>query len=142
MLIIQFHTTKIIVIQFRTSSVRRKCLSYNFHTFLKSNRNKIKPFLRFSRTVEQTDDKKKVIKFFLKKWLTIQFSHTTQKIFQVILKICSKKLFCFFSNANRIFYANKHFPKEFFCMQDLIFCVYNVVLNTIILAFFLFTQFF
>ena len=63
------------------------------------------------------------------------FLMATQKFFQVILKICTKILF-FFSTANRILYANKHFPKKSFCKQNFIFWVHNVVLDTIMLAFF------
>ena len=51
-------------------------------------------------------------------------------------------LFVFFSTANRILYANKHFPKKIFCMQNLIFCVHNIVLDTIIWLFFFSLKFF
>ena len=67
------------------------------------------------------------------------FLTATQKIFEVILKIWPKKFFVFFSTANRISYAKKHFSKFFFCMQNLIFCVHNVVLDTIKLAFIFFS---
>ena len=67
------------------------------------------------------------------------FLMATQKKFQVILKIWPKKFFVFFSTANRISYANKHFSKKNFCMQKLIFCVHNVVLDTIKLAFIFFS---
>ena len=67
------------------------------------------------------------------------FLMATQKIFQVILKIWPKNFFVFFSTANRFSYANKHFSKKKFCMQNLIFCVHNVVLDTIKLAFIFFS---
>ena len=60
----------------------------------------------------------------------------TQKVFLVILKICPKNFFVFFSTANRVFYANKRFPKKNFLHAKFNFCVHNVVLDTIILAFF------
>ena len=67
------------------------------------------------------------------------FLMATQKIFKVNLKIWPKNFFVFFSNTNRISYANKHFSKISFCMQNLIFCVHNVVLDTIKLAFIFFS---
>ena len=61
---------------------------------------------------------------FLNKILSIQFPYMEiiwlaffdgdKKNFQIILKICPKKFFCFFSTATQILYANKHFPKKFF----------------------------
>ena len=57
------------------------------------------------------------------------FLMATQKILKIWPKI-------FFSSANRFSYANKRFfSKKNFCMQNLIFCVHNVVLDTIKLAF-------
>ena len=44
-----------------------------------------------------------------------------------------------FSTANRFLYANKHFPIKKFSMQKLGFFVPNVVLDTKMLAFFIFT---
>ena len=57
---------------------------------------------------------------------------------KVILQIWPKKFYVFLT-ANRISYANKHFSKKNFCMQNLIFCVHNVVLDTIKLAFIFFS---
>ena len=67
------------------------------------------------------------------------FLMATQKTFQVVIKIWPKNFFVFFSTANRISNANKHFSKTFFCMQNLIFYVHNVVLDTIKLAFIFFS---
>ena len=66
------------------------------------------------------------------------FLMSTQKNFQVILKL-AQKFFCFFLTENRISYANKHFSKKVFCMQNLIFCVHNIVLDTIIMTFIFFS---
>ena len=63
------------------------------------------------------------------------FLMSTQKNFQVILKLAQK----FFLTENRISYANKHFSKKVFCMQNLIFCVHNIVLDTIIMTFIFFS---
>ena len=52
-------------------------------------------------------------------------------VFEVTLKSWPK---IFFSTANRISYANKHFSEKNFCMQNLIFCEHNVVLDTIKVA--------
>ena len=61
------------------------------------------------------------------------------------------KIFCKFENLPQKFFSfffqeqiefctqTKVFRKFFFCMQNLVFCVHNVVLDTIVLAFFLFT---
>ena len=115
MLIIQFHTTKIIIIQIHTSSKWRKCLSYNFHTFSINNRNKINQFSDFLRTVEQTGDKKTDLKNFLKKMLSEQFPYVEMvwlAFFDGIFENLLQNFFFFFSNANWIWYANKHFPKK------------------------------
>ena len=53
------------------------------------------------------------------------FLMATQKIFQVILKFWPKNFFfVFFSTANRISYANKHFSKFFFLHAEVnVLCV-------------------
>ena len=128
-------------------------ISHNFHTFSKNNRKKINHFCGFLRAVEQTGDNITELKFFFEKnaYHTISIYDTKiLNFFDRILKICPKFFFVFFSTATRILYATKmyatkckqKFRKNFFCMQNLIFCVHNVVLDTIILAFFLFIQFF
>ena len=69
------------------------------------------------------------------------FLMATQKIFQVILKIWPKKFFfCFFFFIRKSNFVRKQtFFEIFFCMQNLIFCVHNVVLDTIKLAFIFFS---
>ena len=68
------------------------------------------------------------------------FLMATQKKFSSNFEnLAQKILLFFFSTANRISYANKHFSKFFFCKQNLIFCVHNVVLDTIKLAFIFFS---
>ena len=85
--------------------------------------------------------------FLSKKMLIIQFSNNgncmtsiflmaTTKIFLSILEIAPKILFVFFSTAKWFSYKNKHFFEKKFCMQNLVFCVYNVVLDKLILNFF------
>ena len=82
----------------------------------------MKPFLRlFENSWTDWWQKQLILIFFLKKMLTKQFSYTTHK-----------------SSTNRILYANKYFPKKKICTQNLIFRVHDVVLDTIILAFFSF----
>ena len=66
------------------------------------------------------------------------FLMATQKIFQVILKIWPKK-FLFFFQPQIEFRAQTNIFRNFFCMQNLIFCVHNVVLDTIKLAFIFFS---
>ena len=67
------------------------------------------------------------------------FLMATQKIFQVILKIWPKKFFVFFFNRKSNFVRKQTFFEIFFCMQNLIFCVPYVVLDTIKLAFIFFS---
>ena len=122
-----------------------KCLSYNFHIISKNGWKKIQTFFCGCLILMKQSGKKNRGFRFLKKMLIIQFPYMKiydwhffdgdTKIFQVILKIWPRNFFVFFSTANRISYANKHFSKKFFCMQNLIFCVHNVVLDAIILAF-------
>ena len=123
LLITQFHTIKIIIIQFHTSS------HAIFIHFRKAMEKKLNHFCDFLRTVEQSGNKKTALKFFWKNCLPYNF-HIRHKNFSVvILKTCPNIFFVFFSTANLLLYANKHFPKN----------ACNVVLDTIILASFLFT---
>ena len=66
------------------------------------------------------------------------FLMATQKLFQVILKFWPKN-FCFFFNRKSNFVRKQTFFEFFFYMQNLIFCVHNVVLDTIKLAFIFFS---
>ena len=68
------------------------------------------------------------------------FLMATQKIFQVILKIWPKNFFVFFLNRKSNFVRKHQIFRNFFCMQNLIFCVHNVVLDTIKLAFIFFSK--
>ena len=111
LLMIQFHTAKIIIIQFHTTSVWRKCLSYNFHTFSKNTRKKIKPFLRLFENSWTKRWQKKLIRIFFGKNACHTISIYDKNFSVVILKTCPK-FFCFFSTANLILYANKHFSKK------------------------------
>ena len=63
--------------------------------------------------------------------MTSIFLMATTKIFLSIFEIAPKIFFVFFSTAKWFSYSNKHFK-----MQNLIFCVYNVVLDILILNFF------
>ena len=65
------------------------------------------------------------------------FLMATQKIFQVILKIWPKIFFFFNGKSN--FVRKQTFFENFFCMRNLIFCVHNVVLDAIKLAFIFFS---
>ena len=122
MLVIQFHTAKILIIQSLTSSVWRKRLSYNFHTLSKNNRTKMKRFLRlFENSWTDWWQKKTDFKFFLKKMLAMQFPYTRQKFWKFVTNFFSFKC------------------KSNFVAKIYFFCVHNVVLDTIILAFFRFT---
>ena len=67
------------------------------------------------------------------------FLMATQKNFQLTLKIWPKKFFVFFFNRKLNFVRKQTFFEIFFCMQNLIFCVHNVVLDTIKLAFIFFS---
>ena len=138
MLIIQFHTTKIIIIQFHTSTVWRKCLSNNFHTFSKNNRKKLNHFCGFLRTVEQTLNVELILNLFEKNTgHTISIYNT--KVFPSNFENLPQKFFCFFFKRKSNFVRKQTFSENFFCMQILIFWVHNVVLDTVMLAFFLFT---
>ena len=76
-----------------TSSVWRKCLSYIFIRFRKTI-EKIKPVVRlFENSWADWWQKKNWFKIYLKKLLSIQFP---LEFFQLILRICLKKFFCFF----------------------------------------------
>ena len=48
----------------------------------------------------------------------------------------TQKSFCFFFNRKTNFVRKQTFFEIFFCMQNLLFCVHNVVLDTIKLAVF------
>ena len=58
------------------------------------------------------------------------------KFFPNSFGLLPRKLFCSFSTPNRALYANNHFPKKKFACK--IYFLYNVVLDTIIMAFFSF----
>ena len=66
-------------------------------------------------------------------WLA--FFDGDTEFFQVILKNCPKIFFCFFFYRKSNF-VRKFFSKIFFCMQNLVFCVHNLVLDTMIFVFF------
>ena len=111
----------------------------------KNNRKKINHFCGFLRAVEQTGDNITELKFFFEKnaYHTISIYDTKiLNFFDRILKICPKIFLFFFQQQLEFCTQTNIFRKNFFCMQNLIFCVHNVVLDTIILAFFLFIQFF
>ena len=62
------------------------------------------------------------------------------KIFRSIFEIAPKKFLWFFFQPQIDFsYSNKQFSKKKICMQNLIFCVYNVVLDILILDCFSFS---
>ena len=67
------------------------------------------------------------------------FLMATQKFFQVILKVWPKNFLFFFFNRKSNFVRKQKFFEKFFCMQNLISCVNNVVLDTIKLAFIFFS---
>ena len=99
--------------------------------------------------IKQSGDKKLRFSFFEKNayhtipiygnCMTGIFLMATQKKFQVILKIWPKNLFVFFQPQIDFRTQTNIFRKKKFCMQNLIFCVHNVVLDTIKLAFIFFS---
>ena len=68
------------------------------------------------------------------KCITGIFFIATQKNFPSYFEI-TPKIVCFFFNCKLNFVRKQPFSKKIFCMQNLIFCVHNVVLNTIMLGF-------
>ena len=102
--------------------------SYKFKKSLKKNSNY---FLRLFKPNKTVWYRKKM--FIYGNCVTSIFFAGNNKNFSVIFKL--PQFLNFFSTANRILYSNKHFPKKN-CMQNLIFCVHNVVLDTQNLDFF------
>ena len=140
MLIIQFPYMEIVWLAFKKKVCEKKLWTINstagktFKRFLGCYNWKLWLFFIF---------------VFWKKTLVIQFPYMEivwlaffwwrrQKFFKVFLKL-PPKIFCVFSIANWFLYSNKHLKKKKFCMQNLIFCVYNVVLDILILDFFSFS---
>ena len=147
MLIKQFHTTKIIIIQIHTSSVWRKCMSYNFHTFLKNNLKKLHHFAGFLRTVEQTGDKKTDLKYFFEKkcfpysfhiWKLYDwhFLMATQKNFSSKFENLPQKFCSFFFQPQIEFCTQTNIFRKNFLHANFIFCLHNVVLDIQKLVFF------
>ena len=144
---VDLHPPKMLIVQFHTSSVWENACHTIFIQFLKMVENWYKFFFWGCLIlIKQSGDKKLRFSFFEKNayhtipiygnCMTGIFLMATQKNFHLILKIWSKIFFCFFfSTANRFSYANKYFSKKKFCMQNWIFCVHNVVLDAIKLAF-------
>ena len=103
---------------------------------------------------KQSGDKKKLRFFvFLKKMLIIQFPYMDNlwlaflwwrhKKLSKYFWNCPENFFRFFFNRKSSFVLKQTFPKNFFfCVQSLIFCVRNVVLDTLMLDVFLFAQYF
>ena len=127
-----------------------KCLSYNFHTISKNGWNLVEThFCGCLILKKQSGDKKLRFSFFEKhayhtipiygNCMTGIFLMATQKIFQVILKIWPKIFFVFFNGKSIFVRKQTFFEKKNCCMQNLIFCVHNVVLDTIKLAFIFFS---
>ena len=69
-------------------------------------------------------------------WLAF-FLMVKQKIFQVILKNLAQKNL---AQKKSNFVRKQTFFEKFFCMQNSIFCVHNVVLDTIKLDFIFFSS--
>ena len=68
------------------------------------------------------------------------FLVATQKVFLSNFESLAQKFFRFFFNRKSIFVRKQtFFEKKKICMQNLIFCVHNVVLDTIKLAFIFFS---
>ena len=123
---------KMLIIQF----------SYNFKNHWKKNGTSFCGYL--NQIKPSGDKKKKRCFFFLEKMFIVQFPYMKivwlaffrwrqQKFFKIKLKL-PQNFFVFFSTANRIFYSNKHFSKNKFCMQ--FFFLHYVVLDTQNLDFF------
>ena len=137
LLIIQFHSTKIIIIH----------QVIQFLYIFEKQWKKIKPFLRlFENSWTQVVTKKCLWnnfhirhKNFEKKWkkmLMKQFPNTTQKFFSSNFENLPQN---FFFDRKSNFLRKQTFSEKKICMQNLFFCAHNVVLDTIILASFLFT---
>ena len=62
-------------------------------------------------------------------WLAF-FWWRQQKFFQVNLKLPQTFFVFYLSAANRNLHSKKQFPEKVLCMQNLIFCLHNVVLDT------------
>ena len=76
---------------------------------------------------------------FWKKTLVIQFPYM-EIVWLAFFWWWRQKFFVFFSNRKLIFvFKQTIFEEKKFCMQNLIFCVYNVVLDILILDFFSFS---
>ena len=122
-----------------------KCLSYNFHTISKNGwKLVLTHFCGCLILIKQSGDKKLRFSFFEKKCLSYNshiwklydwhFFDGDTKNFSSSFENLAQKFFVFFSTANRFSSANKQFSKKKICMQNIIFCVHNVVLDTIKLA--------
>ena len=135
-------------------SIHRKCLSYNsihqmygkmlivqfsyiFKNSLKKDSNYFLRLFEPTKTVYRWNKTKFL---FWKKRVIIQFPYmkcVLLAIFwwrQVKLNLTTI-FFVFFSTAYRILHSNKHFSKKI-CVQNFIFCLHNVVLDTQELDFF------
>ena len=133
---VDLHTPKLVIIQFHTSSVWKNAC----HTI----------FIQFRKIclilIKQSGDKKTEVLVFWKKkclsynshiWILYDwhFFDGDTKIFSSNFENLAKKTLFFFSTANWNSYANKHFSEKNFLHAKFNFCVHNVVLVTIILAF-------
>ena len=70
------------------------------------------------------------------KCMTSIFLMATTKIFQNICEISHKNFFCVIFQPQIDFRTQTNTFKKKICIQNLIFCVYNVVLDMLILDFF------
>ena len=70
--------------------------------------------------------------------MTSIFLMAATKVFQSIFEIVHSFFWFTFLNRKLIYVLEQTFLKKN-CMQNLIFCVYNVVLDILILDFFLFS---
>ena len=138
MLIIQFHPTKSLSYNSIHQVYGENACHTIFIHFRKTIEKNLNHFCGFLRTVEQTGDKKELIlNFFFEKnacntisiYDTSNFENWPQQKFLFLFQ--AQIEFCTQTNI---------FRKKIFCMPNLSFRAHNVVLDTIILAFFLFTS--